>query len=117
MMTMMMMMCCSDDDYDDCEQARNIEAVSQYFEKKVEGYIRQDKKAKRAIENNYVSVDWLFQCMGKRCGRCQCQLFCEVDKGNIDCNITAQRVENSIGHEISNVIPYCVYCNIGQSNR
>jgi hypothetical protein len=90
--------------------------VNQYFEHKVEGYVKQDDIAERAIENNYVNVEWLSKCIGQKCGRCQTGLYCEVDNGKIECNITAQRVDNSLCHSINNIIPYCVYCNVSQSN-
>ena len=95
----------------------NDDIINQYFEHKVEGYVKQDERADRIIEDNYVNVEWLSKCIGKKCGRCQCQLYCEVHNNNVVCNITAQRLDNSIGHSVDNIIPYCVYCNVGQSNR
>ena len=100
--------CDSDDDDDD-------EIVNKYFERKVKGYVKQDIKADRAIEDNYVNVEWLSKCIGKKCGRCQTGLYCDVD--NADCNITAQRIDNSLCHSIDNIIPYCVNCNVSQSNK
>jgi len=91
--------------------------INQYLEHKVEGYVKQDDRADRVIEANYVNVEWLSKCIGKKCGRCQCQLYCEVHNNNVVCNITAQRLDNSISHSVDNIIPYCVYCNVGQSNR
>jgi ATP-dependent exoDNAse (exonuclease V) alpha subunit len=91
--------------------------IEKHFENKVKGYIKQDTKANRQIEDTYVNGEWLQSCIGQKCGRCQTGLYCEVDNGKIECNITAQRVDNSLCHNISNIIPYCEYCNVGQSNR
>ena len=35
----------------------------------------------------------------------------------IDCNLSAQRIDNNIGHQIDNIVPYCIYCNMAMSNR
>ena len=45
-------------------------------------------------------------CVGKAC-----------EHGKIDCNLTAQRVNNNEAHHLDNIIPYCVYCNTAMSNR
>ena len=84
---------------------------------KVKGYVKQDKRADRVIEDNYVHVEWLSKCIGKKCGSCQTLLYCDVNNNNADCNITAQRLDNSLCHSIDNIIPYCVNCNVSQSNR
>lgn len=95
----------------------NDDIINQYFEHKIEGYVKQDDTADRIIENNYVNVEWLSKCIGQKCGRCHAGLHCEVENEKIKSNITAQRVDNSLCHSISNIIPYCVYCNVSQSNR
>jgi hypothetical protein len=110
------MISCYDYGDEDCD-SDDDEIVNKYFERKVKGYVKQNIKADRAIEDNYVNVEWLSKCIGQKCGRCQCQLYCEVENGKIKSNITAQRLDNSLAHAISNIIPYCVYCNVAQSNR
>jgi hypothetical protein len=32
-------------------------------------------------------------------------------------NLTANRIDNSVGHEIDNVVPMCCWCNCALSNR
>jgi hypothetical protein len=92
--------------------------IQGYLKKKVNGYIQQDNTAGREVTHDYVNVNWLEKCIGVNCAMCSTCLYCEVDdKNNIDCNISAQRVDNSRCHSIDNIIPYCVYCNINQSNR
>jgi hypothetical protein len=101
-----------------CVSKNDDDAIGRYFSQKVNGYIKQDNTANRKIQNDYVTVKWLEQCIGINCAMCSTCLHCEVDdKNNIDCNITAQRVDNSRCHSIDNIIPYCVYCNVSQSNR
>ena len=91
----------------------------QYFTRKVEKYRRQDKKkANRSIDDtNFITKEWLMSCVGKPCGSCGDCLTYNRSQGNIDCNLTAQRVCNSEAHHLDNVVPYCVYCNTAMSNR
>ena len=96
----------NDDDY-----------ITKYFIDKIKGYVLQDQRDNRTIEDNYINVERLSKCIGKKCGRCQNHLYCDVDNNNVDCNVTAQRIDNTVGHNIDNIIPYCVYCNVSQSNR
>ena len=37
--------------------------------------------------------------------------------GKVDCNLTAQRVNNEECHHLENLVAYCVYCNTSVSNR
>ena len=90
----------------------------QYFQKKVVNYKSQDKKAKRIIdESKYINKEWLFVCIGKSCGSCgDCLTYARAG-GKIDCNLTAQRLDNDLGHYLDNVVPYCIWCNMAMSNR
>ena len=90
----------------------------QYFQKKVDNYKYQDKKAKRQIDERcYLSKDWLLGCIGKSCNSCGDCLTYSRAGGKIDCNLSAQRIDNNIGHQNDNVVPYCLYCNMYMSNR
>jgi hypothetical protein len=100
--------------YDYDENAERGEAMVQYFRKKVERYKQQDKKAKRELrEDAYVTTEWLIGCLGKSCQECgECLTY---ERGRS--NLTANRIDNSIGHERDNVVPCCVFCNCALSNR
>jgi len=103
-------------DYD--ENQENIEKMMQYFQRKVDAYKYQDKRAKRETDGpNYITKEWLFGCIGKGCGRCGDNLTYERVGGKIDCNLTAQRLNCSIGHYLDNVVGYCQFCNMAVSNR
>jgi hypothetical protein len=103
-------------DYD--ENQENIEKMMQYFQKKVENYKYQDKRAKREIDGpNYITKEWLFGCIGVGCSRCGDCLTYERVSGKIECNLTAQRLNNDLGHYIDNVVSYCMHCNVAVSNR
>ena len=95
------------------------ERLRTYFKKKICGYIEQDTKAKRPIsKNNYITVDWLVDAFGKRCSRCGCSFDFGVSTTyNVNCDLTADRIDNAIGHELDNIKPMCVTCNTSKSNN
>jgi len=104
--------------YDYQEANEDVDKMNKYFQKKVDSYKSQDRKAKRPInDNTYVNTDWLNNCVGKYCSSCGDQLTYDRTHGKIECNITAQRVNNNEAHHIDNIIAYCVYCNCYMSNR
>ena len=103
-------------EYDESQE--NKEKMMQYFQKKVDNYKYQDKKTKRQIdERSYLSKDGLLGCIGKSCNSCGDCLVYSRAGGKIDCNLSAQRIDNNIGHQNDNVVPYCLYCNMYMSNR
>ena len=103
-------------DYD--ESAENTQKMMQYFQKKIDNYKYQDKRADRQTEGRpYLSKEWLLGCIGKSCNSCGDALVYSRAGGKIDCNLTAQRLDNSVGHYVDNVVPYCIYCNMAMSNR
>ena len=103
-------------DYD--ENKENEEQMLQYFQRKVEKYKQQDKKAKRPInQNGYITKEILAGWVGLSCSSCGDCLSYSRTGGRVECNITAQRVDNTEGHVVENVLPYCVYCNTAMSNR
>jgi hypothetical protein len=101
--------------------------IKSYFEQKVGRYSRQDLEAGRlnqiSTENGlryehkeeFVNVEWLKNCIGKRCGGCGCDFSFEVidvdDDVKVESDITAQRLDNAIPHYLSNIIPMCRNCN------
>ena len=91
--------------------------IRSYLHKKIEGYKLQDKKAQRIISNNYVTVDWLMKSVNKSCCECGCNLELNLNSSFPTSNITAQRLDNSIDHNIDNIIPMCDICNCSLSNK
>jgi hypothetical protein len=99
-------------DYD--EDLQKQEQMLQYFGRKVDRYKQQDKKARRDASNEgYVTREWLMGCLGKSCSECGDALVYEQGKSNL----TAQRIDNSIGHQLDNIVPCCVFCNCALSNK
>ena len=89
----------------------------QYFSRKVGKYRQQDRKANRPIDDaGFITKEWLMGCVGKACESCGDCLTYNRLRGKIECNLTAQRVNNNEAHDLGNVIPYCVYCNTAMSS-
>ena len=92
-------------------------AVTSYFQKKIEGYKAQDRKANRPISDNYITVDWLMKCVNKPCHECKCILELNCDSGFPTSEITAQRLDNHQDHNLDNIVPMCRICNCSLSNK
>ena len=103
--------------YDYDESAEKEKNMIQYFTKKVNNYILQDKKANRSIDDaRFITKAWLMSCVGKSCGSRRDCLAYNRSHGLIDCNLKTRRVCNNEAHLLGNVIPYCVYCSTAMSN-
>ena len=97
---------------DDTEDEFNKQNILSYFNRKVENYKVQDKKAKRNIPNEgYVNAQWFIDNITNQCNYCGCGFTLSVDKGNVMTNLTAQRKSNELPHSLDNCIAYCKRCN------
>jgi len=84
----------------------NEEAINTYFNKKVEGYIKQDlEKGRKINKTKYITADWLkANCLDKQCFHCKEILELK--------EITADRLDNNLPHHIDNCVPCCLTCNV-----
>jgi len=91
-----------------------------YFKLKIEGYMRQDKKANRGITDDYVSFEWFIEELNKcdyQCYFCKCPLEGKSENDTRTTNITADRIDCSISHTKDNCVLACVLCNQKRSNK
>ena len=94
------------------ENEINENLLRRYFQNKIDGYKRQDKKSKREInEENYIDVEWCMSRLKGCCGKCGCKFEIEREKGQISSNFSAQRLCNLHSHTKDNCDSWCVYCN------
>ena len=49
--------------------------------------------------------------MNKSCNNCGEEFLIEKERGRITSNLSAQRLNNSRGHEKDNIKAFCVQCN------
>ena len=101
------------------EELKNKVEIMSYLRRKVEGYKEQDRIADRRInEETYVNAKWLYNCLGKPCQNCGDCLTAYKWMGRLECNLTAQRLNNKlVGHQLDNIVPFCRDCNVAMSNR
>ncbi len=100
--------------YDYDENAEKDGGMLQYFGRKVDRYEQQDRKANREVQDQcYVTTAWLLSCLGKSCSSRRDALVYEQGKSDL----TAQRIDNTVAHELDNVVPMCCWCNCALSNR
>jgi hypothetical protein len=103
-------------DYNITQKVKNYNLTEEGWKKKVEGYINQDKKAKRDCSNNVSINDYTYykqMFLTEKCYLCHCR-FSFVDRNR---RPTLDRKDNNIGHTKDNVLPCCNYCNTCKSNR
>ena len=100
------------------EEPNDERAVNSYLDAKIVRYREQDVKAKRAInDKNYITRELLKGYFGQMCTHCGFCLGFEIVNGQVLSEMTAQRLNNSIAHELDNVEPMCITCNCALSNR
>ena len=63
--------------------------------------------------DEYITIKWLKKCINSACGNgCGNILALDVDDNFIvSSDITAQRLDNNLPHQLDNIIPMCIYCN------
>ena len=102
--------------------------IKQYFKFKIDGYIQQDKKTKRYNPVNYIDVEWFSNRLDmiyldgstfkKQCPDCNLPFELFFNENNdILSNISADRKDNNLGHNKSNIRLCCVKCNVKKGNR
>ena len=75
-------------------------------------YKRQDKDARRKISaTNFITVQWLKDQFGKACPGCGDCLAFEIKNGRVESNLTADRFDNDLDHNLDNITPLCCTCN------
>jgi hypothetical protein len=96
----------------DKDDELNKQNILSYFNRKIEIYKVQDRKAKKDIpKEGYVNEQWFIDNITNQCNYCGCGFHTIIKGGNITTNLTAQRVHNEYTHTLENIIPYCDRCN------
>jgi hypothetical protein len=89
--------------------------IKQYLKFKVQSYMTQDKNAKRVInKDNFVTAEWILDRLkhNKACPCCKAPFELIVANGNVNSNISCDRIDNKISHVKSNLQLMCTLCNI-----
>jgi hypothetical protein len=104
--------------FDYQEEPEDDRLLQSYLQMKVRRYREQDARGGWPIEPaTYITTQWLQSCFGKSCNRCGDCLTYEIENNRVSSNLSAQRLDNFMCHDIENIVPFCVYCNASMSNR
>ena len=96
----------------------NQKLIMSYYNRKIENYKLQDRKAHRNIpKQGYVNAEWFLKNITNSCNCCGVGFHLDINRGGIRSNLTCQRVDCSVAHTLDNIVPYCVRCNCSVSNR
>jgi len=79
-----------------------------FSNKRLDGYKQQDRKSGRKFGLTIKHLDMLLGFAKFQCGHCQCQLT--------EDNVSADRIDNSIGHIDGNVMITCFQCNVARKD-
>ena len=94
------------------DKEMELNMIKRYFERKIDGYKVQDKRAMREIdEDNYITAQWCMDRFRGCCGKCNVKFEFDTHHGQLSSNFTAQRVCNDLGHTTDNCESWCKYCN------
>ena len=86
------------------------------FERMINNYKSQDIKAKRNINNNFITKDDIMEMHKKQKGKCiicKEQLNLSTIEGDGK-NLSVDRLENSLSHLKSNCQLSCIHCNVSK---
>lgn len=90
--------------------------MRQYLEFKIEGYKRQDKLAGRTFENkDYIEIKDIESMLEKQNYCCDCcgeNFEMNFEEGNVESDLTVQRLNNELPHIKNNCVLYCLHCNV-----
>ena len=81
---------------------------------KIEGYKCQDKQAKRTFNNDdYVNVIWI-KSQEQKCFNCGIHFYFHMENGDVETNLTVDRIDNRIAHIKKNCRLCCLKCNVSR---
>jgi hypothetical protein len=108
-----------------CHSKSEVEALTQsklkqYFEMKIDGYKKQDNKAKRTYdEKDFVDYTWIVNeyNRNKYCQVCNQKYVLGICDGQVESDITCDRINNDMAHTKDNIRLCCHTCNCIRGNN
>jgi hypothetical protein len=96
--------------------------INLYFNDKISSYKNQDKQANRVIDkNNYIDLDYIKSQINYKklgyCKWCKDKYYIDIKNGNVNSNISFDRLNNSVCHSKNNLQVICSKCNCIKSNK
>ena len=88
--------------------------------KKISGYKQQDKKKKVYDEEQFIKCEETYKLLmksGLNCNYCSSKIYILYDNFRDDNQWSLDRINNDIGHNITNVCISCLKCNLQRRNK
>ncbi len=92
--------------------------MQDFFAAQIKQYKIQDKEhGFKTNEESCVNSSWLMSCVKKCCFHCGATLSIDIADKQVNSNISADRIDNLMGHNLNNIFMSCVACNCARGNR
>ena len=88
------------------------------IKRKVAGYKKQDEKFEIYSAKHSITVDQVKSMMeecGMKCTHCLCTMLAEYGARDPK-QWTVDRIDNTMGHNVGNVVLCCLQCNLKRRN-
>ena len=108
----------SNNNYDSTDDVSKI--FIQEIGKKISGYKQQDKLKDRYDEINFITFESVIQQMidsQLKCRYCKREMLVVYDVSRENKQWSVDRIDNDIGHNISNFHLACLECNLSRRRR
>ena len=89
--------------------------IASQIEKKMAGYRSQDVMKKRLDESKFITLNYVIEKLTEsqlKCFYCSVELFLLYDIVREMKQWTVDRIDNSLGHNIDNIVISCLECNL-----
>ena len=89
------------------------------IKKKLQSYKQQDICKKRFLEEEFVSLEYILKLLKESeliCCYCKEQIFILYEKQREQKQWTLDRINNSVGHNVNNIMICCLECNLKRKN-
>ena len=94
--------------------------INKEIVKKLSGYKQQDKKKQIYNDEEFINCEEIYEMLIKselKCNYCCTNVFVLYDNFRDDSQWSLDRINNDIGHNLSNVCISCLKCNLQRRNK
>jgi len=102
------------------EMNEDSEILKKELERKIYGYLNQDKKKERYNEDLFISLNELIEKLVEsqmNCYYCKCEVLLLYENTREPNQWTLERLNNNIQHQLDNIEICCFKCNIQRKNQ
>lgn len=83
------------------------------FHTAVNNHKHQDKRENRYDKDNHMTAKYLQSIATEQCPYCHCEMnYTNKGTKRLPNQVTIQRINNTLGHTIGNIVLCCYHCNV-----